>query len=334
MSESANDFRRLQEALEQAARDRDALERQLAIERTVNFVAASFVGARDVDLAIAHSLERMGQICEASRAYVFLLRDGDQRMDNTHEWCADGVPPQMHDLQDLSVAASPWLFERLRHGDVIHIPAVERMPEEAAAERTVLEARQIRALLAVPLIAGRRLLGFAGFDDVEQTDRWTDRDLAVLRSAVDVLGSALEGQRVDRVRREVGRHGELVRGALADMAHRPDLGAVVERLLDGINALIPFHSGYALIRADDEQLIRHGWHGGYETHGCRSHQDAPRELVREVGRTGAPTVLLGGQGAPCASPTCQTWISHRLAAIPVRMEDEIRGCLILCSPDE
>jgi diguanylate cyclase (GGDEF)-like protein len=334
MSGSANDLRQLREALEQAARDRDALERKLAVERTVNFVAATFVGARDVDLAIARSLERMGQICEASRAYVFLLRDGDRRMDNTHEWCADGVPPQMHDLQDLAVGEFPWFFEQLRGNEMIHIPDVSRLPAAAASERTILEARRIRALLLMPLTAGRRLLGFAGFDDVEQTDRWADGDLFVLRSAVDVLSSALEGQRVDRVRREVGRHGELVRGALADMAHRPDLGAVVERLLDGINALIPFHGGYAMIRADDERLIRYSWHGGFETHECRSYVEVQRGLVREVRRTGAPTVRIGREGAPCDSPICQAWSSHRLAAIPVRMEDEIRGCLLLCSPDE
>jgi eukaryotic-like serine/threonine-protein kinase len=334
MSDSGEDLRRLREELERADRDREALERQLTIERTVSFVSACFVGVRDVDLAIARSLERMGQTCEASRAQVFLLRAGDRRLDNTHEWCAEGVPPQMHNLQDLSVDAFPWFLERLRRGDMIHIPDVERMPAAASSEQAILEAQQVRALLIMPLIAGRRLLGFAGFDDVEQTDRWSDRDLTVLRSAVDTLGSALEGQRVDRVRREVGRHGEFLRGALADMAHRPDLGAVIQRLLDGINALIPFHGAYALILTDDERLIRYGWHGGFEANACQSHLEVQRALVREIRRTGAPAVRVSRNGAPCTSPTCQTWPSHRLAAIPVRMEDEIRGCLLLCSPDE
>ncbi len=333
MNGSGDDLRRLRVELERAAAEREALERQLAIERAVTFVSASFVGVRDVDRALAGALERMGHTCQASRAYVFLVREHDGRMDNTHEWCAAGVAPQMHTRQDLRVDSLPWLMDRLGRGETVHIPDVARMPQPAAAEQAIFDRLEIRALLVMPLTAGRRLLGFVGFDDVARTGRWTDGDVTMLRAAADVLGAALERQRVDRVRREVARHGELLRGALSDLDRRPDLEAVVQRLLDGIHALIPFHNGYALILSDDERLERHGWRGGWEADGCESLVEVQRALLRTVRRTGAPSAVGGASQAPCRSAVCAGWANHRLAAVPVRIEDEVRGCLILCSPE-
>lgn len=56
-------------------------------------------------------------------------------MDNTHEWCADGVEPQKQFLKNHPVGLLPWWADQIRSHKHVHIPDVEALSEEAAAER-------------------------------------------------------------------------------------------------------------------------------------------------------------------------------------------------------
>jgi PAS domain S-box-containing protein len=175
----------------QRRRDEDTIHRQLLFERTVSAITARFVGTTDLDGAINASLRDLGRLSSADRAYLFLFRANGKLMDNTHEWCAEGITPQIANLQGISSEVAGWWVSQLQRGEAIHIADVSSMPLEAAAERALLEAQDIKSVLVLPVNARGRLAGFLGFDKVSGTGEWSEQDLSVLRISSQILGNAL-----------------------------------------------------------------------------------------------------------------------------------------------
>ncbi len=183
----------------------EALRFRMALERLITGVASNFINLRSdqVDEGIDRALRAIGQFAGADRSYVFQSRPDGRTADNTHEWCADGVSPQIHKLKGIDFAEElPWLTERIRRQEAIHVPRVADLPEEAAAERAHLEAQGIRSLVCVPMVSGGKVMGLVGFDAVRQERQW-DADTVVLLKLVGVVfAGALERKRGEQALRE------------------------------------------------------------------------------------------------------------------------------------
>ncbi|MFH1550085.1 MAG: PAS domain S-box protein, partial [Planctomycetota bacterium] len=192
------------------AHSREHVERTLQFTNVLYRVSSRFVGKGDINNAVKESLRDIGALSGASRAYLFLFREGDAAMDNTHEWCADGVSPQIDNLQNLPCESFPWWMKKLRNGETIHIEGVSALPEDAEAERKLLESQGIKSLLVFPLRVRGNLAGFIGFDNVITTGRWANEDLALLQVASEIIGSAIERLRAEDALREQSRRNTLV----------------------------------------------------------------------------------------------------------------------------
>lgn len=186
------------------AKSKKALERGLAFEKVVSAISSRFVAPTDLDAAIDDSLADVGTLAGAGRAYLFLLREDGVAMDNSHEWCAEGVQPQKQNLQGLSTAAVPWWMQKLRAREAIQVADVSRMPTGAAPEQKILQDQGIKSVLVLPVVIKGELGGFIGLDDVESTGVWSEEDLAILRICSEIVGSALGRKRT----KEALRHSE------------------------------------------------------------------------------------------------------------------------------
>jgi two-component system cell cycle sensor histidine kinase/response regulator CckA len=187
----------------------ETIERQMWSQRAIAVISSRFVSAADIDAAISASLADMGRLTNASRCYLFLLSTDGKTMDNTHEWCAEGVRPEINNLKGLPVSGFPWWMAKLRDGETIHISDVSLMPPEAQAEKEILESQGIKSLLVLPLIVGRELAGFLGFDNVETVGTWSEESASFLRVCSEIIGSALERRRMEealRISEERYRH--------------------------------------------------------------------------------------------------------------------------------
>lgn len=166
-------------------------------------IASSFVSLDDIDTIFNTALTSLGQVCGAGRAYVFLFDDARAVMNNTHEWCAAGVEPQIEMLQSLPLEMFPWWMEKLKNGEMILVPDVSLMGPEAQAERAILEEQDIKSVLVLPIYNGSLPAGFIGIDDVTTTGTWEPETREYLRVAADMVSSTMtrEEQRQVLVRR-------------------------------------------------------------------------------------------------------------------------------------
>jgi len=100
-------------------RDRETgevLKRRLTFEKTIANVSSRFVSFSNINDAINASLAEVGRFSGADRVYVFLFGADGTTMNNTHEWCAEGVSPQIDNLKNLPCKMFPWWMEKLYKG--------------------------------------------------------------------------------------------------------------------------------------------------------------------------------------------------------------------------
>ena len=181
-----------------------AVHQRLRIERLLATLCQQFlsVAAEDVDLEISRALERIGDFDNVDRAYLFEMSPDGTTTTNTHEWCRDGVSPQIGNLKNLEVDDFKWFFDQLADGRVVHIPVVADIPDEAADFRALLVSQDIRSLVCIPVMRSGRLIAFLGFDAVRGERTWSVDDTHLLRAAGEILVHARERKRAEEALRQ------------------------------------------------------------------------------------------------------------------------------------
>ncbi len=91
----------------------EALKYQLRYENLIADISAKFVNVSATNLndTIDYALRLSGEFFAVDRSCMFLYSADRKTMDNTHEWCAEGIEPQKDRIQNYPVAFSPWLIE-------------------------------------------------------------------------------------------------------------------------------------------------------------------------------------------------------------------------------
>ncbi len=189
--------KKLQKELSGRNRVEESIKRRLRFEQVLASISYRFIRFADIDNAINDSLIDIGTFSEASRVHVFQFREDGKLMDNTHEWCAQGIRPQITKLQNISHEAVPWLMRGLRGGKVIHVPDVLKMPADAKTEKAILQSQDIKTGVMLPLNVGGKLSGFIGFGNNSATGYWKDDDLALLRVFSEIISNALARYRAE-----------------------------------------------------------------------------------------------------------------------------------------
>ncbi len=168
-----------------------------SMEDLVSRISSVFLNLRieDTNDGINEALKLIGTYFRADRAYLFLLSEDKTRLNNTHEWCSAAAEPQIDSLQDIPVSALPWWMEKLSSLSDISVSEVSAMPEEASAERKMLEAQGIRSFLVTPLGYSSRILGFFGLDFLSQSQEIGTGKRNKLRIIAEIFVNALERKR-------------------------------------------------------------------------------------------------------------------------------------------
>jgi signal transduction histidine kinase/CheY-like chemotaxis protein len=196
-------------------------DRLLQLETTTKEFIRLFMQSDDVDVALNQALALLGTAVNVSRAYLFRIRENERFMDNTHEWCAEGVSPEIDNLKGLPLDEMfPSLFPLLREQDLIAPQHISELPEDLSG---VLEPQNIQTILWVPLRIDNRIEGFFGYDETRSSRQWLPEEITAARLLAESYSRALEREQSQqallRTRDEALRVAELRSQFVANMSH-------------------------------------------------------------------------------------------------------------------
>lgn len=178
------------------------LKYHLKYQRLISNISSSFVGNFDLNESINHLLQKIGEFTNACRAYVFRINADEKHLDNTHEWCAEDIDPQIGNLKNLKISNMQWSLNKLHKGEAILIKDVSKLPKEASNEKEAFEYQGIKSLVALPIFIFDRLIGFIGFDKVDEYITDTKEFHQVLKISSEILANSIHSTETEeRVKR-------------------------------------------------------------------------------------------------------------------------------------
>jgi PAS domain S-box-containing protein len=155
--------------------------------------------SEDIPVAINNALTEIGSFLYADRAYIFEISEDGSSMNNSYEWCHDGINPEIENLQDLPVSIFPMWMKSLLNKENIQIPSVKDLPESWSAEREILEPQGVQSLVVIPILNHNQLIGFVGLDSVKSMRKHSESEINNLRVWANMMAGILNKQKAEHI---------------------------------------------------------------------------------------------------------------------------------------
>lgn len=148
----------------QKQKEKDQLEQALKNERIVLKCIKMMHSSENVDISIFNTLKVMGEYLKGERTYIFELTDNNT-LNNTYEWCADGVEEEKDTLQNVPIEDLSRWIKLFNKGSHIIIENLEDIKEINKNEYMALHLQNIHSLVVIPIMENEILYGFFGVDN-------------------------------------------------------------------------------------------------------------------------------------------------------------------------
>lgn len=168
------------------------IQRKLKIEKLISSISSRFISNLDIDNSIDSSLTEMGKLIGAKRAY--LLLNNEDRTVNFYSQvsCSDKMNFDKIELVNLKIDDFPYLLNEYEKNGFVYIRNVLELPDIEANTKIQLHKLHIESLLLFPIKIKKKLLGFIGFDNLEDSRLWRTDDFTLLKTSSEIIGNALE----------------------------------------------------------------------------------------------------------------------------------------------
>lgn len=140
----------------------------------------------EYDDAIHQSFREMGALLEVDRIYLFEINWAKQEVNNTHEWCHEGIEPQIQHLQNFPVQDMELWMQYFSQGKTFMIPDADALSADSP-ERIMMASQGIQSIITIPLMDNRKCKGFIGFDYVRRKKLTFGREEKILTVLAELI---------------------------------------------------------------------------------------------------------------------------------------------------
>lgn len=109
-------------------------------------------------------LEYLGKSLKGERTYI-IEKNENGNDDNTYEWCANGITPQIQNLQDLPPNVCANWYSDFKEDKSIIIKDIDELKVINPLQYEILSKQNITSFVIVPLFDDFKVIGFFGIDN-------------------------------------------------------------------------------------------------------------------------------------------------------------------------
>ena len=176
--------------IDERQRAQQALRERLRFEELLSRLSGAFVHlpAHAIDAAFESWLRQLGEFLGLDRVTLYRFSRELGEFIVAYSWSGPGVAP----VSRVSVIRDfPWLVPQILREQSVGFARLEELPAEAMREAETFRRRGVRSNLAIPLVAGGRVLGSLAFVTVTAEREWPDELVQRLQLVGEVFANAL-----------------------------------------------------------------------------------------------------------------------------------------------
>ena len=192
------------------------------MESLINEALKMALSADTPDDTITIILEHLGRTLNGERTYIFEKNERGCD-DNTYEWTAEGIQPEIDNLQDVPPEVCENWYRIFREGKHVEVPDLEEIKESDPLQYDNLKRQGIHSIVVVPIFDEGQIIAFYGVDNPPSMSLEYTSDM--LQIMASFLGSCIKRRNLMRKLEDLS-----YMDALTHLGNRFALGKFAEQM--------------------------------------------------------------------------------------------------------
>jgi signal transduction histidine kinase/putative methionine-R-sulfoxide reductase with GAF domain len=228
-------------------------------------------------------------------------------------------------MQHILTTRAPLAIEDAEHDPML------------ASIRALMQERQVKSILLVPLIVRGEVVGTFGCDAIGAPHRFTQEDIDLTTTVANLITVRIEQARLFEAERDQRQLAEAFRDSAALLNQTLQFDEVLDRVLDNLGRVV-VHGAANIMLIDDRGLARVARDRGFAEHSLTNAESAMHLRVADVPvlqfmfETGQPLVIPDITTDP-RWPQVRPMIREgAYAGAPIRAKSHVIGFLQIINP--
>lgn len=171
------------------------IKRQLRFQELLINISTTYINSdlSDINQLIKLSLKQIGEFVDSDRSYIFSYDFTNNTTSNTYEWCAEGITPEIENLQNVPIDFITYWCDAHKKGEAFYVEDVRLLPKDGEhGLRAIIEPQGIKSLITIPKFKNNQLIGFVGFDAVKSVNKYTETEKDILFVFANMLVNVIQ----------------------------------------------------------------------------------------------------------------------------------------------
>lgn len=171
------------------------LKSNARFEKLIATISTAFINIplTKINQGISAALKVIGMFFTVDRSYLFLCSETEHTYIKTHEWIGNDVNRSIIHSQKMGSPSLSYIEEKLISFETVYIHDVSQLSIEPL--KKILQRSKIKTIVILPLIYSNELIGFLGFDAIQNTREFTKESLQLLKVIADIFANAYQNKK-------------------------------------------------------------------------------------------------------------------------------------------
>ncbi len=175
----------------------EELKRRVELEHLISEISSHFIDTpnHDITASLQESLQQIAEFLGAERSFLATFHADSLVIKNLYQWSKNGSTMRSVRV-GLDFSQFPWIAGQIRNHQVLNIPSITDLPEDAHPEREHWKNSTAYSLIAIPLVLENNPIGYFAFSTLSSRQIWLEGDIRSLQLLAEIYTNILERQRI------------------------------------------------------------------------------------------------------------------------------------------